>query len=99
MITETTLLWLGTMALLADYVGIARAENALSQSVSFAVALVLWLGFTANSLAYTNLSGGLRFTFHSQSLRLIGTLFVVGTLILLFKSAFEAFKEARTNTR
>jgi hypothetical protein len=92
MISQTILLWLGSMALLADYVGLARAENLPPKLMTWVFALVFWLAFTQNSLAFTVTEGGEVFTRSAETLQLIGILGTVTTLVLLFMGVFEAFK-------
>lgn len=95
MIGETVLLWLGTMALLTDYAGIAKADNPASETIAYLFAALFWLAFVMNSLAYKQFSGGVQFETSAQSLALIGLVATITTLVLLFQSAFKAIQAAR----
>ena len=94
MISETLLVWLGTMALLVDYAGISKADNDISRAIAFVISLLLWLAFTMNSLGYQVYSGGTGFETSAQSLALIGLIASVVTLVLLVDSGFQAIKDA-----
>lgn len=94
MISETVLLWLGTMALLVNYTGLARAETDESKVIAFVFALVMWLAFTMNALSYQTYSGGTTIPVSSQSLWLLGILGVVGTIVLLIDAGFSGIKNA-----
>lgn len=98
MISETVLLWLGTMALLVDYAGLARAENKASEGIAYAFAFVLWLAFTMNALSYQVYSGGTALTANTQSLWLLGVLGTIATLVLLVATAFDGVAEAFQET-
>lgn len=94
MISETVLLWLGTMALLVNYAGIAKADNDASAGIAYGFALVLWLSFTMNALGYSVYSGGSSFTAASESVWLIGIVATIITLVLLISVAFDGVKDA-----
>lgn len=94
MISETVLLWLGTIALLVNYAGLARAENKASEGIAYAFAFVLWLTFTMNALSYQVFSGGSALAAGSQSLWVLGILGTIATLVLLVATAFDGIAEA-----
>jgi hypothetical protein len=91
-LTQTTLLWLATMALLVDYVGLARANGAKSQIVSFGSALVLWGAFAINATNFVVYSGGSEFYAGAQTLPVVGVIFGFATLVLLFEAVMRAVK-------
>jgi len=82
------------MALLVDYVGLARAANHTSQALSYGVALLFWVAFALNALQFEVHSGGGIASSSSQALALIGLLLAAATLLLLVVSAVEAIGSA-----
>jgi hypothetical protein len=74
------------MALLIDYVGLAKAEDAKSQIVAFGSALVFWGAFAINTTNFVVYSGGTRFLSGEYTLPLVGLVFGFATLILLFEA-------------
>jgi hypothetical protein len=90
MIEQVTLLWLGTMALLVDYVGLSRASDGKSQAVALALGFLLWAGFTMASLGYTITANATVYTRESQLLAVIGLFGAAMSIVLLFEAAFRA---------
>lgn len=97
MISETVLLWVGTMALLVDYVAIAKADNRLSAVIAHVFSLLFWVVFTISSLNYQTISGGTGIETSAQSLALIGLIGSVVTLVLLVAVAFGGITETYQN--
>lgn len=98
MISETVLLWIGTIALLTDYAGVARASDSKSRALAFVFSLAFWLAFTMNALAYIHTSGGTVYRHSSRALGLIGLFATAITLLLLVEAAFTAIKEGRNQS-
>lgn len=94
MISETLLMWLGTMALLVAYTGVSRADNDLSAAIAYLFAFLLWLAFTMHSLGYQTFSGGVAIESSAQSLALIGLVGVIVTLVLLVDVSLDAIRDA-----
>lgn len=97
MISETVLLWVGTMALVIDYVALARADNRLSTIIAHVFALLFWIVFTISALNYQAVSGGTTIDMSAQPLALIGFIGAVVTLILLVEVAFGAITDTFQN--
>lgn len=97
MISETVLIWLATIALLVDYVAVAKANDRLSASISFVISLLFWLAYTMNALNYMTYSGGEGFQNSAQGLALIGLVASVTTLVLLVATAFGGVTDAFEN--
>lgn len=94
MIEQATLLWLGTMALLVDYVALARANDGKSQLVALSLGFLLWAGFAMSSLGYTVTTSADMFTRESQLLAVIGLFGAAMSIVLLFEAAFRAVGES-----
>lgn len=92
MISETVLLWLATMALVIDYVGLSRSENGETQLITLAFALVFWGAFAIDSSNYALYSGASDFSQSSEALVMIGVLGAVVTFIMLVASVFREFQ-------
>lgn len=71
------------MALLIDYIGLAKADNRLSKIISHVFSLLFWIAFAISSLNYQSISGGTGLESSSQALALIGLIGTVVTLVLL----------------
>lgn len=93
-VTELLLLWLGTMALLIGYVGIARASDKVSQIVSLSASMVFWAVFALQSTNFLVYSGGQMFNNSVQSLAVIGVVFGFVTFILLLEVVMRAVQES-----
>lgn len=97
MISETVLLWVGTMALVIDYVAIAKADNRLSAIIAHVFSLLFWIAFAISSLNYQAISGGTTIESSAQSLALIGLIGAVTTVVLLLKIGLGGITETYQN--
>ncbi|MFB6197592.1 MAG: hypothetical protein ABEI52_04895 [Halobacteriaceae archaeon] len=94
---QSTLLWLGTLALIVDYVGLARANDAQSRIVAFGFALLFWGAFALHSTGYyITTDSGVVIRRSAQSLTLLGILGAGVTLMLLFEAVMRAFASSRS---
>jgi len=90
MISETVLLWTGTVALLVDYVGLEKATRPDERAIAFVFSLLFWIAFTLNSLGYNHFTSTGAIRQSSQVHALIGLLGVITTLVLLLRAALGA---------
>lgn len=97
MISETVLLWVGTMALVINYVAIAKADNRLSAIIGHVFSLLFWIAFSISSLNYQAISGGTTIESSAQSLALIGLIGVVTTVLLLVDIVFGGILDTYRN--
>jgi hypothetical protein len=93
-LSQLIILWMATMALLIDYVGVSKANGAKSQIVAFGAALVMWGAFVMNSTSFAIYSGGTEFHKSGETLPIIGVIFGFATLILLFEAVMRGFRES-----
>jgi hypothetical protein len=92
-LSQLIIIWMATMALLIDYVGVSKANGAKSQIVAFGAALVLWGGYTINSTSFAVYSGGTEFHKSGETLPIIGIVFGFATVVLLFEAVLRAWRE------
>lgn len=93
MVELTVVMWLGTLALLVDYVALAKADNLLTQVVGLAFGLLFWAGFVISSLGYTiTTNSGVVLTRSSQMLALLGFLGFAATFVLTVRAVMEVMK-------
>lgn len=96
MITELGLYWLASMALITDYVGLARASDYKTQAVALAFGFLFFAIFTMTALGYyTVTNAGVVMQQSSQALAVMGLIATAVTLLLLFDVAMRAVKQAR----
>ncbi len=94
MITQTTLLWLGTFALLADYVALSRATDAQTRFVGLAAGLLFFGIFTMSATDYTVWTeAGIQIQQTSMGLALVGFLATVATLALTLESGLRMLRQ------
>jgi len=99
---QTALLWLGTLALGLEMVGLKWAVPryrdglaSLEGLIAYAFAVALWGSFTLTSLGYRAITdGGIVISRSSQTLMLLGLLGLASSVILLFDAAFRVIKSA-----
>lgn len=101
MITETTLLWVGTAAMLSLLYGLRTAvprirggEVALEGIISYGLSFGLWILFTIHSTAYIkNLGSGVQAELTSRSLTIFGLIGTVLVFLLLFDAAIRTLRD------
>lgn len=93
MSTELLLVWSGTVAVLAAYLGVVRAGNAVSRSVALATSLAFWGAFTMGSFQVTFVEGGSTTTLALSTYAYLGLAGASVSFVLLAKSVFDIFTE------
>lgn len=90
MITQMTLLWLGTLALLTDYVALSQANDSKTQAVGLAFGLMFFAVFTINSTGYLTITdAGVTTVHESMALTVIGFVATATTLVLLLETGMR----------
>jgi hypothetical protein len=94
MITETLLIWLGTVGLLADYVALSRAKDAQTRAVGLAVGLLFYALFTMRAMDYTIWTdAGVQIQGTSMALALVGFIVTAMTFVLLLETGLRALNQ------
>jgi len=93
MIGQTVLLWLGTMALLADYVAL-RTDDLAARAVGLATGLLMFAFFAMHATGYQiTTNAGVVIRQSDLTLALFGVLAAGGTLVLLIETGFRAMNQ------
>jgi hypothetical protein len=92
MLSETALLWTGTIALLINYVALQQASTSLDRALALVFALLFWIAYSIGASNYTVYTAGSATTVSSQSLALIGLIAIIATFLLLVQAAFESIQ-------
>ena len=91
MISLPILVWLATMALLIDYVGLTRADDGTTRAVAIGFGLLFWVAFAISATGYTVITNaGVVIQRSSQALAVIGLLGAAISVVLLLETAFNA---------
>jgi len=92
MIGQTVLLWLGTLALLADYAAL-RTDDIAARAVGLATGLFMFVLFAMHATGYQiTTNAGVVIRQSEMTLALFGVIAAGGTLVLLIETGFRGMK-------
>lgn len=100
MIEETTVMWVGTVALVMTVFGVRVSvaryrdnESSLMGLISFGFALLFWILFTLHSTQFVrDLGSGVVATASAPSFMAVGIIGVLLSIVLLFDGAMRAVR-------
>lgn len=100
MIGETTVLWIGTVALVTTLVGMGVSvrqyesqNSSLTGLITFGFSLLFWILFTLHSTGYARTLGdGSITTVSTPSFMAVGLIGTALTIVLLFDGALRAIR-------
>jgi len=103
MIEQTTLLWIGTVALIATFGGLAisvprfrNGEPSLIGVIAYGFALMFWGLFTLHSTGYIQtIGGGVTLKNSASSLTVVGMIGAILSVLLLFDAALNTLRALR----
>lgn len=94
MITQTTLLWLGTIGLLTNYVALSRANDSQTRAVGLGFGFLFFVVFTISSTDYgVWTDAGVQISVTSMPLAVIGFIATAISLVLLLETAMRMLRQ------
>jgi len=100
MIEQTTLLWIGTVALLSTFGGLAisvprfqQGETSLIGIMAYGFSLMFWGLFTLHSTGYIQtIGGGVTLKNSASSLTVVGMIGAILSVVLLLDAALRSVR-------
>jgi len=100
MIGETTVMWVGTVALAMTFVGVSVSvpryrenESSLMGLIAYAFGFLFWILFTLHSTQFIRtLGSGVSQTASAPSFMVVGLIGVLLSILLLFDGAMRAIR-------